>query len=138
MSEFLAHLQDINAAMETGTTALVKVWMNWMGLIFMASIFFVWKHWPARIAFLALIATGFAVINIWSQTKNVHLFGVAHILIWGPLAVYLWSQVISSKSRAAAQTHKLYFIWAVLLFLTIVISLIFDVRDIYLVMKDLK
>ncbi len=131
-------LQAINAAMEIGTTTPVKIWMNWMGLMFLSSIFFVWKHWPARIVFLAMIATVFAVLNIWGQTQNIHLFGVAHILIWTPLAFYIWSQVVSKPKRGISETHRFYFIWAVLLLTTILISLIFDIRDIYLVMKDVK
>ncbi len=124
-------IQDIMAAMEVGTSGAVKLWMNWMGLIFIAALLFVRKHKAARWALLTMVATIICVSVIWFQTQNIHLFGIAHLLFWAPLALYLWNVVLSKTDN---KEHKLFYVWAVLLFATIIISLIFDVRDIYLVM----
>lgn len=128
----------INKAMGEETTTLVQLWMGWMGFIFLVSVFFAWRYNPARLVFVAMLGTMAAVLYIWSLTKNVHLFGVAHILIWFPLALLLWDSVLSKKSRARYQDHQPFFIWIVLVCLTIIVSLMFDARDIYLVMHDSK
>jgi len=126
------------ASMDVETNMATKIWMNWMGLVFLVSVFFMWRRMPARITFLAMLATVASVLYIWTLTKNVHLFGVAHLLIWFPLAIYLWFSVLSKKSRDRYQDQRAFFIWVCLLFATIIISLVFDVRDIYLVMMDAK
>ena len=131
-------LTDINAAMDVGTTLPVKIWMGWMSLVFLASAVFMFRHKPARWVFIAMLATMAAVLYIWSLTKNVHLFGVAHILIWFPLSFFIWNNALSQKVREKQKHHKAYYIWAWLIFLTILMSLIFDVRDIYMVMYGLK
>lgn len=138
MADIINYIHDINASMAVETTLLVKIWMNWMALVFFASIFFLWKRKPARLVFGAMLATMAAVLYIWHLTKNVHLFGVAHILIWLPLAAYLWGAVLSRRGRETYKQDRNFYVWIWLLVTTIIVSLIFDVRDIYLVMMDQK
>lgn len=124
--------------METETTTIVKVWMNWMALVLFASVVFMWKHKPARFVFVAMLATLAVVLYIWHLSKNVHLFGVAHILIWFPLAIYLSAEVLSKKGREFNRPRKAFFTWICLLVATIITSLIFDIRDIYMVIMGTK
>lgn len=138
MGEIATYIQNIYESMESETTLAVQLWMAWMSLIFLASIAFVWKYTPARVVLGAMLATIASVLYIWSLTKIIHLFGVAHILIWFPLAVYLWGAVLSQKGRERYQAHRPFYIWICLLVATIVVSLVFDIRDIYLVMHDAK
>ncbi len=126
------------ASMQVETNTATQIWMTWMGLVFFVSVLFMWRRMPARIVFLAMIATMASVLYIWTLTKNVHLFGVAHLLIWLPLAIYLWVSVLRKKARENYADKRQFYIWVWLLFVTIIVSLIFDVRDIYLVMMDLK
>lgn len=109
-----------------------------MAFIFFVSVFFMWRRVPARVVFIAMLATIGSVLYIWQLTKNVHLFGVAHILIWFPLAVYLLAAVLSKKGRERYRPHRAFYIWICLLVATIITSLIFDVRDIYMVMMGTK
>ena len=138
MVDIFSYLKDISASMNADTTLIVKVWMTWMSVVFLASLYFVRKFLPARLALMVMMATIAAVLYIWHLTKNIHLFGVAHILFWFPLAVYLLSGVVSKKGRETYKTERPFFIWICLLLATIVISLIFDVRDLYLVMMGVK
>lgn len=131
-------MDAMNAAMEAGTSDAVKLWMNWMMLVFAASLIFMWKFKPARWVFAAFLATGFVGFGIWSATQNIHLLGLAHLLLWLPLAVYLWKTVLSSAAKPAWANNKIFFFWICLLFLTIIISLVFDVRDIFLVLTGVK
>ena len=128
-------MEELDAAMKAGTSLAVQYWMNWMLLIFASSLFFVWKDKPARVVLAAFILTmpiGFA---IWSMTKNVHLLGIAHLLIWLPLLVYLYIKVIKTQEF---ELKSLYGVWLILLSSTILVSLVFDVRDVFLVLTGTK
>lgn len=120
----------------------VRIWMYWMMFIFFTSLVFVAKFKPARWIFTSIIATAVLAIITWKITENIHLFGIPHIIVWTPLAVYLWKSTLSPSARLASQTigaySKAHFIWVTLLFVTIIISLVFDVRDFYLVMIGAK
>ena len=120
----------------------VRVWMYWMMFIFITSLAFVAKFKPARWAFATIIATMVLAVITWKATANIHLFGIPHLIAWTPLAVYLWVSTLSPSARSASQTistySKAHVTWAALLFVTIIISLVFDARDLYLVMSGAK
>lgn len=129
--------------MEAETSQTVKYWMRWMMLIFFASIVFIARFKPARWAAAAIPATMILAVLTWLLTKNVHLFGIPHLIVWAPLAIYLWTSLLSSKARANLATpmsfySKAHSVWAMLLFITILISLPLDIRDIYLVVIGAK
>ena len=128
-------MEELDVAMKAGTSQAVQYWMNWMLLVFISSLFFVWRYKPARVVLAAFILTmpiGFA---IWSMTKNVHLLGIAHLLIWLPLLVYLYNKVIKTKEF---EFKSLYGVWLSLLSITILVSLVFDVRDLFLIFTGAK
>jgi len=143
MSNLIEEFHALNAMMEAETTQAVKYWMNWMTFVFVASIAFIWKYKPARMVFLVLIGTMIGAMIAWLTLKNVHLFGIVHLILWLPLAIYLWKRVLSKPAKAGWMENpstydKAFFLWVCLVFLTIVISLVFDVRDIFLVMTGGK
>lgn len=135
----LSTFKEIGDALMSETTLPVQIWMFWMGLIFFVSIFFMRRHSEARVVFAAMLLTGFCVMNVWAQVRNVHLFGVAHFLVWAPLAAFLTGAVLSKKGKEKHKdAHRHFYNWVLLLVVTITVSLIFDARDIYLVMMDQK
>lgn len=132
-------MDDFSAAIEAGTSETVKLWMNWMTVIFFAAVLFVWKFWSARWALVALLGTMAGALVIWNLWGNIHLLGIAHLLFWTPLAIYLWTRVITRGAPAFPSLYgKAQWVWTVLLFATIVISLLFDIRDIALVLMGQK
>ena len=135
-------MEELNAAIMAETNANVQLWMNWMFVIFAASILFVWKFKSARWALAAFVGTMIIGFGIWKMSSNVHLLGIAHLILWTPLAIYLWRQVLSGPARASSPATGLYskahLFWAALLLLTIIISLLFDVRDVFLVLTGAK
>jgi hypothetical protein len=128
-------LHEMSGAMETGVSPAVAIWMNWMGLIFFASILFVWKHKAARAAFAVMLLTLPFALLIYSLGASIHLIGIAHLILWAPLAYYLFTSEIRTSTF---NVKSAFGIWLVLLTGTILISLIFDVRDIYLVLMGHK
>ena len=121
-------IENFNAQMEV-LPAGVHVWMNWMLVMFMSSLLFVWRYVAARYVlgtYLLSMAIGMGVFYIW---PNVHLLGVAHLIAWTPLLVFLLKKEVRFREMSF---KRLYDMWLMLLSATITISLIFDIRDIIL------
>ncbi len=128
-------MEEMEAAINAATSDVVKLWMNWMMIIFLSSLIFVYRHNSARIIFGSLIFSLPIAIWIFNTTKSPHLIGIAHIIVWLPLAIYL------VKTEIVNQGEKLktpYGVYLVLLLATIVISLYFDIRDAILIALEMK
>lgn len=116
----------MQAAINAATSSAVKIWMNWMLAIFVLSIVFVWNHKTARVIFGAFLLTLPLAMYIFNITGLVPLLGLAHIIVWVPLAIYL---IIDEVMRHTFEFKTPYGIYVVLLLVTIIISLFFDIRD---------
>ena len=125
---------EIAAQMATISTP-VGYWMIRMRAILLSSLLFAWKHKEARWAVGAIVMTRISTIVIFILWANVHLFGIAHLIWWTPLLVYLLkSYQLQEKFRQWSFVR----VWHHLLCATITVSLLFDVRDIYLVITGVK
>lgn len=113
----------------------VRIWVNWMVLVFVAAILFVWKRQSARVIIAALILTIPVALITWELTHNVHLLGIPHLIVWTPLAVYLIRTEVIGKTR---QLKSVYGVYLILLLATIIASLVLDIRDIALVSMGMK
>jgi hypothetical protein len=127
-------LQMILAVQEV-TTPAVKIWLYWIIIIFLSSVIFVWEYKSARIVLASFILTLPIAIIVFSISESAHLIGIAHIAVWGPLAFYL---IKSDLMRSSFQYSSPYGVWIILLLGTIAVSIVFDVRDITLVLLGKK
>ena len=127
-------MNGLNAQM-AATSKLVQIWMCWMGFIFFVSVVFLKNHIAARYTLAVNLLSIPAAIVIFHYSRNVHLLGIVHLILWGPLAFYLFKSEIKTNQF---NVKNPYYIWVSLLTLTIIISLVFDIRDIYLVMTGKK
>jgi len=128
-------MEEMGLAIQEATTPAVRIWLSWLIIIFLASIIFVWKHKSARIVLASFILTLPVAIIVFSVSNSAHLIGIAHIIVWGPLAFYL---IKSNLTRFSFQRRSPYRVWMILLLGTIAVSLVFDVRDITLVLLKMK
>lgn len=128
-------MEAMQNAITAVTTPAVQMWMNWMLVIFAASLLFVWKHTAARYALGAFVLSAVLGLLIFTMTGEPFLIGLSHILVWGPLAVYLYR---TEYKRPGFRPKTVYGVWVLLLLATIVISLVFDVRDVALILLDSK
>lgn len=124
-------MEEMTQAINAVTSPAVQIWMNWMLFIFVVSILFVWKHVAARLALLAFVLSAVLGLVIFNYTKQPHLIGVSHLILWTPLAIYLVAKVIKAKNFKARSP---YGIWVLLLVATIVVSLVFDIKDVAMVL----
>jgi hypothetical protein len=125
----------MEAAINAVTSDAVKIWMNWMVIIFLSSLIFVYRHNSARIIFGSLIFTMPIAIWLFNTTRSAHLIGVAHIIVWLPLAIYLVKIEIINQGEKLKTPYGIYL---VLLLTTIVTSLYFDIRDAILIALEMK
>jgi hypothetical protein len=128
-------MEEMEAAINAATSDVTKIWMDWMMIIFLSSLIFVYKHLSARFIFASLILSMPIAIWIFETTKSPHLIGVAHIVVWLPLSIYLVKTEIVGKIEKLKSPYGVYLI---LLLSTIVISLFFDIRDAILITLEMK
>ena len=129
-------MEEMGIAVNAVTSDSVKIWMNWMMLIFILSLLFIYKHVSARYIFGAFVLTIPLALWIFNLTKSPHLIGIAHIIAWLPLAIYLIRVEIIGKTE---KLKSIYGVYLTLIIATIFISLFFDIRDSILIglgMKD--
>ena len=128
-------MEEMNAAIEAVSTPVVKIWLIWMGVIFISSLAFVYNHVSARFVLGAMVMTLPVAFSIFQLTKSPHLIGMAHILLWLPLAIYLIKTEFIGKKIELLSAYGVYL---VLLIATITISLFFDIRDTVLILLGMK
>lgn len=103
----------------------VQLWMRWLNIVFLPVFFFLGSHEDAALV-LAVFILQFPVgALIFYYTRDIRMTGVPHILFWTPLTVYL---LVFTKSPAVLSLPAPYAIWVLLLGLTMVISVFFDLK----------
>ena len=122
-------------AIQEAITPVIRVWLYWIAIIFLSSVIFVWEYKSARIVLAAFILTLPVAIIVFKLLNNAHLIGITHIVVWGPLAFYL---IKNDLMQPSFQYSSPYGVWIMLLLGTIAVSLLFDVRDISLVVLGKK
>ncbi|MFK5978020.1 MAG: hypothetical protein QM488_03935 [Rhizobiaceae bacterium] len=114
----------------------VSIWVNWMGALFMLAFVFAFKHKAARFAlftFFVLTIMG-AMIAVW-LTGSIHWIALVHLIVWPPLLVHLINREIRNDGF---EPKSFYGVWVILLTITMVVSLLFDLRDVVLVFAGNK
>lgn len=115
----------------------VQIWTNWMMLVFMASVFFLRHHREARLALAAFVGTMVFAMCTFLVWRNVHLFALAHIVFWSPLLTYMVRCRLNDQ-HSDLEKSKAFLVWSFALMVTMSVSLVFDVRDVYLVVTGVK
>ena len=119
-------MEEMDAAISAASSPAVKIWMNWMVIIFLASLCFVWKHKTAWAVVATLLLSLPLALYIFEQTQSVPLIGLAHIALWPFLVIFLYIKELKGKTENLKTPYGIYI---VLLLATIIISLYFDIRD---------
>ena len=101
----------------------VKVWLFLLNGVFLAVIIF-WPEPLAKYVLIAYTASGPLLIAIMFMQRGLtRILGVAHLIPWVPLLVYL----VFELGSTTANIQHLGF--AIILFLVVALCLIFDVYD---------
>ena len=124
MDAFLQSAQEFQDAVAAGPQ-WVAVWVNYMGLVFLLAVPFSFIRAEARWALITMLLTAPAMIALYSQVGFVRLLGVVHVVLWTPLAIYLWRRRGKWRVKETIAGK-----WIAVLFATIIISLLFDYADV--------
>ncbi len=101
----------------------VQIWVNILGPINFAAIFFIFRTRLAAIVLAAIILSFFGIMYLYSQYGFVTLLGPPHIIFWTPMLVYFWKVV--PKLEPSLVKKYLYLVMG-----TNFISLVFDYVDV--------
>ena len=102
----------------------VRYWLDFMGIVMILSVPFAFVRKEARwvlLAFVAIQPLGLLFYYLWGFQK---ILGASHFLPWIPLVIYLWNRREHWKVRETVSGK-----WLALVFLTVSISLAFDITD---------
>jgi len=106
----------------------VQYWLNWMGLVIVATfatlLFSKTTRRDSVIILATMVAAYFSMIWLYQQLGFVRLLGVVHVILWTPLAIYLWNRLKNPEIT----TPFRQIIW--LFLATITVSLMFDFADV--------
>lgn len=113
----------------------IHYWMRWMLFIFLTAVVFVGKHKASRYVLLTFVLTMPVGVLVFYITSHAHLLGIAHLILWTPL---LFGLIKHEIKREDFSFKTIYGLWLGLLMMTISISLVFDIRDIVMVLLGHK
>ncbi len=105
----------------------VRLWLDWLlfAVLALPLALFIWRQsrLVALVAFAANIPAGYGIGWLYEHMGYVKLLGLAHIIFWTPLAIYLFMQL----KRSDLPKWPRWIITVVCV--TVVISLAFDYSD---------
>lgn len=106
----------------------VGLWLNWLlfGAFILPLALLIWRstRMAALLTLAAGIIAGISINWMYSRLGYVKLLGLPHIILWGPLVVYLISRM-RRKDIPKWPWRILFVIVA-----TLLVSLAFDVVDV--------
>ncbi|AFY69843.1 hypothetical protein Pse7367_1554 [Thalassoporum mexicanum PCC 7367] len=111
----------------------VKVWLIWLNLVLWSAAFFLFDP-IAQYTLLSLIpAFGIIVAIAYYYGGLVRLLGIGHLIPWIPLLIYLELRFLTDLvgAKLTYSDRPLFFIWAMLLEVSLGICLLLDVYDLY-------
>lgn len=105
-------------------TPVLVAWVMWLILVNSASLLFVRRHVEARWVLAAWIVN-FALMSVLFEIFGfVRILGLAHVLVWTPLLVYLWRRLPEIRDGATFRP------WIFTLLVSDGISLVIDYVDV--------
>ena len=120
---FVAAPDSLNAAIMAQPLWL-QIWVGWMVVINIVGGLFFLKRPEAKWILLAMLGNIIFMNGLFAAFEYQRILGLAHIVFWTPLLIYLWRR--RTHWNLSANSGK----WLVVLFMTNLISLIIDYADV--------
>lgn len=126
----VGYLVNIVAAPDTLNAAIMaqplwlQIWVGWMVAVNVIGGIFFLRQAEAKWILLAMLGNIVLMNLLFAQFGFQRILGLAHVVFWTPLLVYLWQR------RAHWDFSALPGIWLAVLFTTNLISLIIDYADV--------
>jgi len=107
---------------------IVVVWVGYLMMINMASLLF-WEIELSRIIFFTFLASSMLMMMLYSFVGFKKILGLGHIL-WIPLLFYIFSNLLIATG--------VFYSYLLVLSISILISLFFDVIDVYKFFESIR
>lgn len=107
---------------------IVVVWVGYLMMINMASLLF-WEIELSRIIFFTFLASSMLMMTLYSFFGFKKILGLGHIL-WIPLLFYIFSNLLIATG--------VFYSYLLVLSISILISLFFDVIDVYKFFESIR
>lgn len=107
---------------------IVVVWVGYLMMINMASLLF-WEIELSRIIFFTFLASSMLMMTLYSFFGFKKILGLGHIL-WLPLLFYIFSNLLIATG--------VFYSYLLVLSISILISLFFDVIDVYKFFESIR
>ncbi len=113
----------------------VHLWFRWMTIVSLCFALLARDHEGPRVFIGTILIAIPLAMFIFDFTRNINILGIVHIIVWAPLLVYFYKYEFRGGDFNIKTT---YGVWLTLLTATITISLLFDFRDVALVLMGYK
>ncbi len=100
----------------------LQLWIAWLGVANLSSILFL-RRIQARWVLAAFLGAGTLMSILFALNGFNRLLGLAHVLFWTPLLVYLWRE-------RAALPRDAFRAWITMVIATNLTSLVVDYTDV--------
>jgi len=115
---------DIQAQLDDLPT-LFRAWFAWLGLIVLILPLAFLRHRQGRVAALYALAFIPLLLFMIHATGITFLISFLHLIVWVPLLFYLSRELRTARIKPISPMG----IWACLAVITLIVSLVFDIRD---------
>ena len=105
-------------------TPLLVAWVTWLMIVNTAALLFVRRHVEARWVLAAWLVNFLLMNGLFAAFGFSRVLGLAHVIVWTPLLVYLWRTTPNAGAGSAFTT------WLLLLFVSNAVSLVIDYVDV--------
>lgn len=127
-------MNNLPQAVQSQISTPVMIWANFMGLVLVAgSALFMFSNSAALLVFIATMAAFAIAFALFQIRPNIYVIGIPQIILWSPLLVYLYR---TEFAGGVADFSQWFAIWLGVASVTMVISIMFDLRDLYLVITQ--
>jgi len=103
----------------------VYYWVNFMGAVIVLAVPFAFTRVEARWTLLVMALVFPFMMWLYAQFGFQRILGLAHVLFWTPLALYLWRRRDRWRVRETLGGK-----WILVLFTTMSVSLVMDYADV--------
>jgi len=128
MDEFMEALQAAQASQDAYVAALpmwVQYWMMWLMLVLgLGALVFSFVRAEARWLLLAMVAALVSTMALGMVVGWNKLWGVTHLVFWTPVVIYY------IRRWPAVEKKSVFGVWFVLALATMIVSLVFDAKDV--------
>ena len=107
----------------------VRLWMGWMMALFLFAAIFARRDADARAILAAFILSMALGMGFFAVTRSVRMIAAGHLLVWTPLLVHLHKTRFNGGEQGPRGLRKA---WLRALRLTVLTSLLFDLREVAL------